>query len=142
MLSSRRVAAVAKTFLPRIGVELFENAAKLTPIKVPPKWPLLPHNIDTYNYEKNKFVANGDDFVYEKVFWRSVLSCIIEHDLLIKEFNNIERPFVKLGRSEADGAFSRGTGNDLKLMAILEAKTPGSETAHAEKKVCPHLSPL
>jgi len=143
MLSSGRVAFVAKTFLPRIGVELFENAAKLTPIKVPSKWPLPPHIIiGEYSRDRSRFVANGDKFVDEKVFWRSVLSYIIEDDLLMKEFDNIKRPFVKLGESEADGAFSRGTGNDLKLMAILEAKTPGSETAHPDKKVCPHLSPL
>jgi len=142
MLSSGRVAFVAKTFLPRIGVELFENAAKLTPIKVPPQWPLPPHIIiGEDNRDRNRFIANGNKFVDEKVFWHSV-AYIIEDDLLMNEFNNIDRPFVKLGRSKADGAFSRGTGNDLKLMAILEARTPGSETAHPDKKVCPHLSPL
>ena len=139
MLSSGHVAAVAETFLHRIGVELFKKAAALKAIEVPNEWPLPPYDDDIYKAFKKMFVANGDDFHRGDVYWRSVLSYIVENDLLIDGFNNIQRPFVEMGESKADGALSRREGEDLKLMAILEAKTPGSETAHADKKVSPHL---
>jgi len=154
MLFSAHAAAVAERFFPGSGITLFENAAAMPPVKVPNEWPLPPHKIDSYNSDKKLFVKKGRHFFREAVFWRSVLTFIIEKYLIIDEFDNIDQHDVEMGESRSDGALWRGEEHeegpeeepeeekDLKLMAILEAKTPGSETAHLEKKVSPHLSLL
>ena len=139
ILSSGQAEAVAAPFLPGSGKAFFKNAAELTAVAVPPEWPLPPYDDNIYNDYKNTFVANGPRFYKEKVYWRSVLTLIVERDMLIEEFKNIGQLDVEMGQSKADGALSRQKGKDLKLMAILEAKTPGSETAHPDKKVSPHL---
>ena len=136
MLASGQAEAVAEKFLPGSGETLFKNAAELTAVDVPPQWPLPPPENDIL---KNLFVANGPCFHQEKVYWRSVLSFILERDLLIDEFKNIGQLTVEMNQSSADGALSRQKGKYLKLMAILEA---GSKTAHPDKKVSPDLSLL
>ena len=138
MLSSGQASAVAQTFFPGSDFELFKNAAALEAIDVPQKWPLPPHN-DSYNDDNELFVQTGDDFVEESVYWRLVLTLIVDKTVH-KGFGNIKQHFVKMGQSASDGALSRREGTDIKLVAILQAKTPGSETAHPDKKVSPYLS--
>ena len=138
MLSSGQASAVAQRFFPGSDFELFKNAATLEAIDVPPEWPLPP---DIYIGDKKAFVAKGDDFVAESVYWRLVVTLIVEK-ILLYGFDNIKQHFVNMGQSESDGALSRREGTNIKLVAILEAKTPGSETAHPDKKVSPHLSLL
>jgi len=68
--------------------------------------------------------VRGDDFVAESVYWRLVLTLIVEN-ILLDGFDNIKQHFVKMGQFESDGALRRREGKDIKLVAILEI--PGSE---------------
>ena len=136
-LSSCDLEALAKTFLAGAsGNELFKKAASLNPVDVPANWPLPA---DDGNL-KELFVLAGIDFVDENRYWnKSVDAFVITKNVARPEFKGfVKSQPVKQGRSSSDGALWNEENKRHKLMAILEAKTPGSETGHREKKVAIH----
>ena len=135
-LSSGDLEAPALTFLAGAGgYELFTKAASLKAVDVPDDWP-LPADVGN----RAAFVRAGRDFVYENRYWKKAVDpLVIDKNVDSPEFQGFvnSRP-VRQGGSSSDGALWNEDNKRHKLMAILEAKTPGSETGHREKKVAIH----